>query len=64
LIVNRSSASEEREGERIIGHIQGKHGVITLVTPDRSPDPHELDDLYRIVVEISIRAAQREAKNN
>jgi hypothetical protein len=36
--------------------------VITLVTPDRSPDPHELDDLYRIVVEISIRAAQREAR--
>lgn len=53
---------EAREGEKLVGFIQGKHGIITIVTPDREPHPGDLKDLYKVVVEISINIAKGEAQ--
>jgi len=60
LEANDKSA-EHRDGERLLGQIRGKHGTITIVTPDRDPAPDDLKELYKIMIEISVNIARREA---
>ncbi|TKH43448.1 hypothetical protein C1I60_14235 [Paenibacillus terrae] len=40
---------EDSDEKIILGHIQGKHGLITIKAPNKEPSPNDLHEIYAAV---------------
>lgn len=57
------SESEPNDVKNQVAHfIQGKHGLIGIILPDKETTQQEWEDFHKSMVEIAVRRAIRKGK--